>query len=208
MKLYDATFCETGSNGSGGNMGAGDHWIGGSPNGVTTVYSLWNENGTPYDISDDTQVATSGTTFSNEIQADYSGVMGTPSHTGLTDCSANAYHNAWYTLATGLAAGRYRVNVNTSSSSQQQHQRREHVLHLGHLGWLEPAGLRRGQDGCLQQPRRRQPALLPRPDRRGKRRQDDGDHALRPWRCERQRLPQDQVARRQQLQLRDLLVDR
>ena len=50
---------------------------------MTTVYSLWNENGTPYDITDDTQVATSGTTFANQIQADYSGVMGTPgAHAG------------------------------------------------------------------------------------------------------------------------------
>ncbi|HEY7024968.1 MAG TPA: pilus assembly protein TadG-related protein [Candidatus Limnocylindrales bacterium] len=117
VKIFDATFCETGSNGSGGNMGAGDHWIGGSANGVTTVYQLWNENNTPYDTTDDTLVATSGTTFANEIQADYSGVMGTPSHSGLTDCASNPYHNAWYTLATGLSAGRYRVNVNTSSSN-------------------------------------------------------------------------------------------
>jgi hypothetical protein len=117
VKIFDPTFCETGPNGSGGNMGAGDHWIGGSPNGVTTVFSLWSENGTPYDTSDDTQVATSGTLFANEAQADYSGVMGTPAHSGLTDCSASPYHNAWWTLASGLAAGRYRVNVNTSSAN-------------------------------------------------------------------------------------------
>ncbi len=98
-------------------MGAGDHWIGGTPNGVTTVFSLWSENGTPYDTSDDTQVATSGNTFANEIQADYSGVMGTPGHSGLTDCSSNPYHNAWWTLASSLSAGRYRVNVNTSSAN-------------------------------------------------------------------------------------------
>jgi len=117
VKVFDATFCETGSNGSGGDMGAGDHWIGGSPNGVTTLYTLWNENNTPYDTSDDTLVASSGNTFANQIQADYSGVMGTPAHSGLTDCSTDPYHNAWYTLSTGLPAGRYRVNVNTSSSS-------------------------------------------------------------------------------------------
>lgn len=117
VKIYDATFCETGPNGSGGNLGAGDHWIAGSPNAVTTVYQLWNENNTPYDTTDDTLAATSGTTFANEIQADYSGVMGTPAHSGLTDCSTNPYHNGWYTLATGLSAGRYRVNVNTSSAN-------------------------------------------------------------------------------------------
>ena len=81
MKLYDPTFCETGPNGSGGLMGTGDHWIGGSPNGVTTVFSLYNENGTPYNTGDDTLVATSGNTFANQIQADYSGAMGTPGHT-------------------------------------------------------------------------------------------------------------------------------
>ena len=84
---------------------------------MTTVYQLWNENGTPYDTNDDTLVATSGSTFANEVQADYSGVMGSPSHTGLTDCGSNPYHNGWYTLATGLPAGRYRVNANTSSSN-------------------------------------------------------------------------------------------
>ena len=117
VKLWDATFCETGSNGAGGNMGAGDHWVGGSANGVTTLYTLWNENGTPYNTGDDTLVATSGNTFANEIQADYSGAMGTPGHSGLTDCSANIYHNAWWTFASGLAAGRYRMNVTTSSAN-------------------------------------------------------------------------------------------
>ncbi|MEA2621513.1 MAG: hypothetical protein QOH61_423, partial [Chloroflexota bacterium] len=117
VKVYDPTFCETGANGSGGFMGAGDHWIAGSANGVTTVFSLWNENGTAYDTADDTLVATSGATFSNEIQADYSGAMGTPGHPGLTNCGGSAYHNAWWTLASNLAAGRYRVNVNTSSAS-------------------------------------------------------------------------------------------
>ena len=116
VKIFDASFCETGSNGSGGDMGAGDHWIGGAPNGVTTLYTLWDENNTPYDTTDDTLVATSGGTFANQIQADYSGAMGNPGHSGLTDCSTDPYHNAWYTLATGLAAGRYRVNVNTSDS--------------------------------------------------------------------------------------------
>jgi len=135
VKIYDATFCETGSNGSGGNLGAGDHWISGSPNGVTTVYQLWNENNTPYDLTDDTLVATSGTTFANEIQADYSGVMGTPAHSGLTDCSTNPYHNGWYTLATGLSAGRYRVNVNTSSSNNNS-TNAENMFSL----WVDSSG--------------------------------------------------------------------
>ncbi len=117
VALFDPTFCETGSNGSGGNLGAGDHWIAGSANAVTTVYSLWNENGTPYSTGDDTLVTTSGDLFAGKIQADYSGVMGTPAHSGLTDCGSDPYHNQWWTLASGLSAGRYRLNVNTSSTS-------------------------------------------------------------------------------------------
>jgi hypothetical protein len=122
LELFDPTFCETGSNASGGNLGAGDHWIGGPPNGVTTVFSLWNENGTAYTTVDDTQVATSGATFANQIGSDQSGNMGNPGHRTNTtpavpDCSADPYHNAWYTMpgATGLAAGRYRLNVVTSA---------------------------------------------------------------------------------------------
>ena len=116
VQLFDPTFCETGRSSGGGNYGTGDHWIGGSPNGVTTIYSLWDQNGTPYDISDDPQMATSDTLFAAKIQADYSGSFGTPDHGGLTNCAADKYHNAWYTLATGLPAGNYRLNVTTNVS--------------------------------------------------------------------------------------------
>jgi Flp pilus assembly protein TadG len=123
VQIFDPTFCETGLNSSGsGHYGAGDHWIsGGGP--VTTVYTLFNQNGTPYDIHDDTQVATSGNLFANENQSDQSGAMGSPT-TGVTDCSTinssaigGYYHNKWYQLATGLAAGTYRLNVSTNSSN-------------------------------------------------------------------------------------------
>ena len=116
VQLFDPTFCETGRNSGGGNYGTGDHWIGGSPNGVTTIYTLSDQNGTPYDISDDTQMATSGNLFAAKIQADYSGNYGTPDHSGLANCAADPYHNAWYTLATGLPAGSYRLNVTTNVS--------------------------------------------------------------------------------------------
>ena len=80
-------------------------------------------------------MASSGATFANEIQADYSGVMGTPAHTGLTNCATNPYHDAWYTLATGLSAGRYRVNVNTSSASNTG-TNAENMLSL----WVDSSG--------------------------------------------------------------------
>ena len=116
VKLFDPTFCAMGSNGSGGYMGAGDHWIGGSTNPVTTKYELWNENNTPYSFTDDTLVATTGSTFAGEVQADYSQTaFGNPPG-GLTDCSGAAYHNSWYSLASGLAPGTYRLNVSTNAA--------------------------------------------------------------------------------------------
>ena len=40
--------------------------------------SLYNINGTPFDTTDDIQVATSGNLFADKTQADYSGDYGTP----------------------------------------------------------------------------------------------------------------------------------
>jgi hypothetical protein len=116
LQLFDPTFCETGPVPGGGDYGAGDHWIAGSANPVTTVFTLWDQNGTPFDTRDDIQMATSGGLFAGQTQADYSGEFGTPAHSGLTDCSSDPYHNAWYQLATGLPAGSYRLNVSTNSA--------------------------------------------------------------------------------------------
>ena len=114
VQLFDPTFCETGSSSGGGFQGAGDHWIAGSANGVTTIFTLFDERGTPYNISDDVQMGTTGNTFANQIRADYSGAFGTPGHGGLSDCASDPYHNAWYQLATGLPTGSYRLNVSTT----------------------------------------------------------------------------------------------
>lgn len=114
VQLFDPTFCETGPSSGGGLLGAGDHWIAGSANGVTTIFSLFDENGTPYNISDDISMGSSGALFANQIQADYSGAFGTPGHGGLTNCASDIYHNVWYQLASGLPAGSYRLNVSTN----------------------------------------------------------------------------------------------
>jgi hypothetical protein len=121
VQLYDPLFCETGQNSSGGYLGAGDHWIGGSPNPVTSVYSLYDEQGTPFDTSDDGP-AKSTQTFTSTA-ADYSNAMGgdrksdgTVAHLGLTDCSSNPAHNAWVLFASGLPKSTYRLNVTTNVS--------------------------------------------------------------------------------------------
>jgi hypothetical protein len=126
VQIFDAPFCEIGSNGTGGTRGTGDHWIGGSANSVTTLFSLYNENGTPYVTTDDTLVASSGNLFANEIQVDATqGNPGSPNTTmalphsvggSISDCSTDPYHNAWYRIASGLAAATYRLNVSTVDS--------------------------------------------------------------------------------------------
>jgi hypothetical protein len=118
VSIFDPTYCAVGANTSGGFYGTGDHWIGTAGTPVTTVFSLYNTHGTLLDLNDDTLVYSSGSLFANQVQADYSGDYGTPP-TGYTDCGSSPYHNAWWTPSqfTGLSAGTYRLNVNTSSTN-------------------------------------------------------------------------------------------
>ncbi len=124
--LFDPTFCGVGSNTTGGYYGTGDHWIGGTIGApVSTYFTLWNENNTPFDWSDDTQVAASGTRFESQFQTDQGktgGVynFGTPQKVltdGAVDCSTDTvYHNKWWQFASGLGAGTYRLQVSTTNS--------------------------------------------------------------------------------------------
>ena len=129
--IFDPTFCATGKGningtpGKGQQLGAGDHWIGGGPSQVTTEFKLWDINGTPYSTADDILIATDGGLFTNKQQVDKSAAFagdqnyggGVNSGSGLTDCQADIYHNAWWAMATGLAAGSYRLQVTTSSAN-------------------------------------------------------------------------------------------
>lgn len=120
--VFDAGFCETAGNGTGGWYGAGDHWIGSTGTPVTTEFSLYNTAGTPYNESDDVSIPrhASFPNLTNQNLTDQSGDLGTPrSVSGAGDCSDpphNAWHNKWVPLATGLAAGEYRVKVSTASA--------------------------------------------------------------------------------------------
>ncbi len=115
VSIFDPTFCATGPNTSGGSYGTGDHYIG-TVGPVDTVFTLFNTNGTAYNLGDDTQVATSGALFTNEQQRDYSGNYGDAGGSDA-DCSGSIYHNRWWSMATSLAAGTYRLNVNTSTAT-------------------------------------------------------------------------------------------
>jgi hypothetical protein len=131
VNLFDPVFCATGANASGSWYGAGDHWTtqgsgGGTPDpggAVTTVFTLFDENDTPYDQADDTQVAQ--LVEANQRWADQSGRVGTQSagRAALPDCSADPHHDQWVRQQAwtqpgpaSLPAGRYRLNVDTSQA--------------------------------------------------------------------------------------------
>ncbi len=79
--------------------------------------------------------------------------------------AANPYHNQWWSMATGLAAGTYRLNVTTSDAGNNSTSA-ENMWSLWVSGGSQAARLRRRQDGRLQQPRGRHAAVLPGADRR------------------------------------------
>lgn len=116
--IFDAGFCGTGPNGTGGWFGAGDHWINNDyADRVTTQFRLYNTAGTPYNETDDALIPTDAgfPNLSDLWLVDKSGEMGTPQSNAPGDCSGLAWHNDWVPLARNLAPGTYRLNVTTAS---------------------------------------------------------------------------------------------
>ena len=123
--LYDPMFCATGAGTTGGRrLGAGDNWFTNGSTGITTVYNLLDMRGTPYTLSDDTLLATSGALFANSDAVDKGPLFrgnqnygGGANGSGSADCQSSPYHNNWWRLATGLGEGMYRLQVTTNSGS-------------------------------------------------------------------------------------------
>jgi Flp pilus assembly protein TadG len=119
--IFDPSFCGVGPNPTGGYYGTGDHWIAGTIGApVSTYFTLYNENATPYDWTDDTLVTSSGSLFENQAQTDQgksggSYIFGTPQSTTVPDCSADTYHNRWWRMTTGLLPGTYRLQISTTN---------------------------------------------------------------------------------------------
>ncbi len=123
--LFDPTFCATSDGPGGGHFGSGDHWLG-TATPVSTYYQLWNSNGTSF-RSDDTLVASSGSTFENEYQADLitgSNFSDGTEPTSPANCGEGVisnpglgghYHNKWWQLGGVVAAGSYRLQVTTTN---------------------------------------------------------------------------------------------
>jgi len=122
VRLFDPIFCATGSNGHGGSFGAGDHWTDHAPSQVVAPvamnYRLYNTRGTLGSILDDgAPVATLTFDPAGRTLGDMSGAFGTPQNStagNKQDCATDPAHNQWVSLASGLAQGFYRLNVNTS----------------------------------------------------------------------------------------------
>lgn len=122
VRLFDPIFCATGSNGHGGSYGAGDHWTDHAPSQVVAPvamnYRLYNTRGTLGSILDDgAPVATLSYDPAGKTLGDMSGAFGTPGNStdpNRQDCANDPAHNQWVSLASGLAPGFYRLNVNTT----------------------------------------------------------------------------------------------
>jgi hypothetical protein len=128
IRLFDPIFCATGDNGHGGSFGAGDHWTSptanlhaatftGGPVGVT--YTLYDTKGTLANPGDDGAPYVAPLVYDpgTKTLGDFSGAFGTPGNDldpDRQDCANHPAHNQWVQLASGLPAGFYRINVNTS----------------------------------------------------------------------------------------------
>jgi hypothetical protein len=119
VKVFDPGFCAMGSNGAGGSLGAGDHWIGTSGQAVSTYYTLWNSNGKPGLSSSWTPLSSSGTLFENQKGYDPNnmGKDGTGTAPSGATSGCDAYHNGWWSMPAVPGAGTYVLQVQTSKTA-------------------------------------------------------------------------------------------
>jgi hypothetical protein len=132
--IFDPTACAVGD-----QLGTGDHWNDSGGWGgfgtfsVSTYYKLYNMTNSPLNYALQPQIASSGSLFEREYQTDQSGTYGSASGTipatsadgvALKNCSdgkitdptqGGYWHDKWWPIATGLAAGTYRINITSAS---------------------------------------------------------------------------------------------
>lgn len=128
IDLYDATFCAVDP-----TKGTGDRWLPWNQSGwpsMSTYFTLWSDPAeTPLDYSDDVQVASTGTLFEHERQSDRSAAFRDTSASwpgsaffSLPDCTNTTYHNKWWTMATVVTPGTYRLQVTTTDAANPNDQ--------------------------------------------------------------------------------------
>ena len=128
VQVYDPVFCAT--DGS-GQYGTGDRWFSGTV-AISAFYSIHDTQNTLYDLSDDVEVASSGTLFRRVQAADPSlgGSSSVPSCAvgSVTDPADGRYwHNRWWVLTSSLTGGTegriYRVRTSTTDPVSATDQR-------------------------------------------------------------------------------------
>ncbi len=115
IKIFDPGFCAMGPNGAGGSYGTGDHWIGTSGTPVSTYFNVLDTHDVPLNPAGWTTTSwSSGNTFTTQKGYDPNN-LGTGGIPGGSTNTCDSYHNAWYTLASGVPAGTYEVQVTTTN---------------------------------------------------------------------------------------------
>ena len=119
VHVFDPGFCSVDSGDAKpgdtkGNWGDGDHWIAGPESPVSTWYNLWDTHGNPLATNEYSLVATSGSQFEantgGDPGLDYTGTAGACPTSGAHD----PFHDRWWTMAGGLPAGEYELQVTTT----------------------------------------------------------------------------------------------
>jgi hypothetical protein len=125
--VFDPGFCEVET----GN-GTGESWTIGGANGhgsaqpVSTYYRLWDTNGTPFNLDDDTLVGTSGDDFRRLFRSDH--VLDDDPESN-TDCSDDSWHNDWWRIGSGLDGGEtYRLHTYSTDIANPSDQRNTTAL--------------------------------------------------------------------------------
>jgi hypothetical protein len=126
--IFDPVFCATSGD---GRYGTGDRWFSGNA-ATSAFYYLYDTQNTPYNLDDDTLIASSGNLF-RRIQASDTTLNG-PS--GLPSCAqgdvtnpadGRYWHNRWWQLASGLSGGpdgrTYRVRTSSTDPNDPTDQR-------------------------------------------------------------------------------------
>ncbi len=129
VRVFDPIFCATGPNTTSGWYGTGDHWttpdVKDHPLPSPSPSGTWDPTHTARSTTRWCPVRRSRMTQAGRTLGDFSGTVGDPStvqnfgqaDTVKQDCATMPGHNEWVTLASGLAGGMYRVNVETSSQA-------------------------------------------------------------------------------------------
>ena len=125
--VFDPGFCDATT-----TAGTGENWTYGGTNGygtshssgqpVSAFFDLWDTQETLLDLSDDTLAASTGNTYRRLSYDDHVvwDLQGSTPY--FADCSALSWHYGWVQIASGLAAGTYRLHSYSTDTSSLNDQ--------------------------------------------------------------------------------------